>query len=147
MPKHASVTEARQLQEQGYTYVDVRSTHEFAAGHPAGAVNVPLIEPDEDSGQMMPNPDFLRVMKAVFAPDAKLLVGCQVGGRSLRAAQMLESFGYADVTNVRGGFAGMRDPLGRPVDPGWAESNLPVEHDQPPGRSYPDLVAKADSSQ
>ena len=44
--QHASVTEAHALQQQGYTYVDVRSTHEFADGHPAGAVNVPLVEPD-----------------------------------------------------------------------------------------------------
>jgi rhodanese-related sulfurtransferase len=147
MPKHVSVTDARRLQEEGYTYVDVRSTREFAAGHPAGAVNVPLIEPDEDTGQMMPNPDFVRVMQAIFPPDAKLLIGCQVGGRSMRAAQMLESFGFADVSNVRGGFAGMRDPMGRSIDPGWVESELPVEEDQPAGRSYADLAARADADQ
>ena len=39
---------------------------EFDSGHPAGAVNVPLFEPDEDTGQMTPNPDFVRVMQATF---------------------------------------------------------------------------------
>jgi hypothetical protein len=85
-------------------------------------------------------------MQAIFPADAPLLIGCQVGGRSMRAAQMLESFGFSAVSNVRGGYSGMRDMMsGRTVDPGWAESSLPVEHEQPAGRSYRDLVAKADA--
>jgi rhodanese-related sulfurtransferase len=147
MPKHASVTEAAALAEKGATYVDVRSTREFASGHAAGAVNVPLLEPDEVTGQMQQNPDFMHVMQAVFAPDAPLLVGCQMGGRSMRAAQMLESFGFTDVTNVRGGFGGARDPMGRTMDPGWAESGLPVESGQPEDRSYAALAARADAEQ
>ncbi len=142
--KHASVTEARKLQEEGYTYVDVRSTREFAQGHPDGAVNIPLMEPDEDTGQMMPNPDFVRVMQANYPPDSPLLIGCQAGGRSMRAAQMLESFGYQNLTNVKGGFRGARDPLGRTIDPGWVESNLPVEEDVPADRSWQGLSDKAD---
>ena len=31
----------------------------------------------------------------------------------MRAAQMLETFGFTDVTNVKGGFGGARDPMGR----------------------------------
>jgi rhodanese-related sulfurtransferase len=143
MPKHVSVTEARQLQEQGATYVDVRSRPEFEAGHADGAFNVPLIDRDSSTGMVMPNPDFVRVMQAIFPPDTKLLVGCQVGGRSMRAAHMLESFGFGDVTNVKGGFDGMRDPMGRSIDPGWAESGLPVEEGSPAGRRYEDLAARA----
>jgi hypothetical protein len=46
---------------------------------------------------------------------------------------------------VKGGFAGARDPLsGRSVDPGWAESGLPVETGSPAGRRYEDLLAAAD---
>jgi rhodanese-related sulfurtransferase len=145
MPKHVNVTEARALQTQGHTYVDVRSTYEFSQGHPAGAVNVPLIEADPDTGQMMPNPDFVRVMQATFPVDAKLLIGCQVGGRSTRAAQMLETFGFSDVTNVRGGFHGARDMTGRLVDPGWAESGLPTEGESPAGTSYQALLDAADA--
>ena len=117
MPRQLSVTEAHQLIQQGHVYVDVRSTMEFEQAHPAGAVNVPLLEPDDVTGQMQPNPDFMRVMQGSFPPDARLLVGCQVGGRSMRAAQMLEAFGFSDVSNVRGGFGGVarsdERPLGR----------------------------------
>ena len=89
--KHVTVAEAHALQQQGHTYVDIRSSAEFDSGHPAGALNVPLIEQDEESGQMLPNPDFVRVMQANFAPDARLLIGCQSGGRSVRATQILST--------------------------------------------------------
>lgn len=141
---HVSVTEAHQKQRDGYVYVDVRSTREFASGHPEGAVNVPLLEHD-DSGQMAQNPDFVRVMKASFPPDAKLLIGCQAGMRSLKASQMLETFGFTDVTNVRGGFGGGRSPSGMGMDPGWASSNLPVEIEAPADRTYEGLLVKADA--
>jgi rhodanese-related sulfurtransferase len=145
MPRQLSVTEAHELLQQGHTYVDVRSTMEFEQSHPAGAVNVPLFEPDADTGDMQPNPDFVRVMQAIFPTDAKLLIGCQVGGRSQRAAQMLEAFGFRDVSNVRGGFGGSRDPMsGRTLDPGWADSGLPIETGAPAGRGYGDLLAAAD---
>lgn len=140
---HASVTEAHQKQRDGYVYVDVRSTREFAAGHPEGAVNVPLLEHD-DSGQMAQNPDFVRVMKASFTPETKLLIGCQAGMRSLKASQMLETFGFTDVTNVRGGFGGGRSPSGAGIDPGWVSSHLPVEIDAPEDRTYEALLVKAD---
>ena len=142
--RHVSVTEAHDLQGRGSIYVDVRSTREFAQGHPSGAVNVPLFEPDERTGQMMPNPDFMRVMQATFVPDTRLLIGCQMGGRSMRAAQMLASFGFADVANVRGGFGGAHDPTGRQIDAGWAESGLPVDDAPAAGAAYDDLLAKAD---
>jgi rhodanese-related sulfurtransferase len=141
--KHVSVAEAHQLQSGGAVYVDVRSTQEFDAGHPQGAVNVPLLEHDE-RGQMAQNPDFLRVMKAAFPQDAPLLIGCQAGMRSLKAAQMLETFGFTDVTNVRGGFGGARDQAGATLEPGWASSNLPIETGRPEGRSYDALLEKAD---
>lgn len=141
--KHVSVTEAHQKQQDGYTYVDVRSTREFEAGHPAGAVNVPLLEHD-DSGQMTPNPDFVRVMKATFEPGARLLLGCQAGMRSMKAAQMLETFGFTDVTNVKGGWGGARDQSGATLEPGWMMADLPVETDTPDDRAYETLLARAD---
>ena len=40
--KDVDVGQAHALQQnEGYTYVDVRSVPEFDAGHPAGAQNVP----------------------------------------------------------------------------------------------------------
>ena len=129
---NVALTDAHLAQRAGATYVDVRSSLEFAAGHPAGAINVPLLEADEDTGQLMPNPDFVRVMKAAFAPDAPLLLGCESGTRSARAAQILETFGFTSLANVVAGFRG------------WAPSGLPIETAAPAGRTYEDLVRAAD---
>jgi rhodanese-related sulfurtransferase len=139
--------EAHEQQQRGATLVDVRSTREYNTGHAAGAVNVPLMEPDEDTGQMTPNPDFVRVMQANFAADTPLLLACQGGGRSARAARMLETFGYSNITNVLGGFLGKRDPVdGRTIDPGWHECGLPTDTTPAPGGSYAELIAKADAA-
>lgn len=138
--RHASVTDAHTAQSQGATYVDVRSTEEFAKGHATGAVNVPLLEPDEDSGVMLPNPDFVRVMKANFAPDTPLLIGCQSGGRSARASLMLETFGFTNITNIKGGFSGGQDP-------GWAASGLPTSTSTPAEHTYAALLTRADTAE
>lgn len=130
------------LAEGGATYVDVRSVPEFAQAHPAGAVNVPLFHAD-DRGQMAPNPDFLAVMQASFAPDAKLVLGCLSGVRSQRAAEILAAAGYRDLANVRTGIGGARDAFGRTVEPGWAQLGLPVETEASPGASYESLREKA----
>lgn len=138
--QNLSVQEARARQEQGATLVDVRSTREYAAGHPAGAFNVPVLEHDEVTDQLVPNPDFVRVMQASFPTATSLLISCQSGVRSVRASQMLESFGYGDVTNVLGGFGGARDGSA----PGWQPSGLPVETALPDGAAYQNLLDKAD---
>lgn len=136
--RNVTVQEAHQKQREGYTYVDVRSVPEFEAGHPAGAVNVPLLHRDARTGQMIPNPDFVPEMKANFAPDAKLLIGCQVGGRSAQAAQLLAGLGYRDVSNVLGGYGGARDGSAE----GWCPAGLPVEVGGP-DRTHDTLRAKA----
>ncbi|HEY3253455.1 MAG TPA: rhodanese-like domain-containing protein, partial [Polyangiaceae bacterium] len=41
--KPVTPEEAAELLSQGHVYVDVRSEPEFEAGHPAGALNVPLL--------------------------------------------------------------------------------------------------------
>jgi rhodanese-related sulfurtransferase len=138
--KNITVREAHQKQTEGYTYVDVRSVLEYEQGHPAGAVNIPLLDHDARTGQMIPNRDFLEVIQANFPADAKLLVGCQVGGRSAQAAQILSGSGYVDVTNVLGGYGGARDQFtGTVRAEGWAQAGLPVESGQPSGRSYNDM--------
>lgn len=129
---NVSITDAHLAQRASATYVDVRSRLEFEAGHPAGAINVPLLEADEDTGQLMPNPDFVRVMKANFAPDTRLLLGCQSGTRSARAAQILETFGFTNLGNVLAGFQG------------WMPSGLPIETTAPADRAYADLLRAAD---
>lgn len=135
--------EAQALLAQGYRYIDVRSEPEFAAGHPAGAVNIPVIFPDPVTQQMTMNPDFLRVVAAHFPPDSRIIVGCQMGGRSQRAAEMLAQAGYATVVNMQGGFGGARDQSGRTVVPGWSDSGLPVSTDCGPDSSYSSLRSSA----
>ena len=142
--KHVGVKDAHTLQtDDGYTYLDVRSTPEYDQGHPAGALNVPLLHFDPATRQMQPNLEFLAVVKATQAPDAKLLIGCQMGGRSARAAEMLAAAGYTDVSNVLGGFGGARDQFtGQVLHEGWAPAGLPVESAATPGGSYDELRAQ-----
>lgn len=137
--KHLSAADAHARHLEGAVLIDVRSTREYAAGHPAGAYHVPLMEHDEDTGELTQNPDFMRVMETNFAPDTPLLLSCQSGVRSVRAGLMLESLGFSDLTNVLGGFGGARDGSA----PGWTGSGLPVDVDPPPGGSYQELLEKA----
>jgi rhodanese-related sulfurtransferase len=140
MPKRILPKEAAALLEEGWVYLDVRSIPEFDEGHPAGASNVPLLH--FQNGRMAPNPDFRRVVEANFAKDAKIVVGCKSGGRSLQAATLMESGGYTNVVDMRGGFGGERDPMGRASVPGWAAEGLPVEKTSPPEKTYEALSKK-----
>jgi len=123
-------------------YLDVRSVPEFEAGHPKGAINIPLLHFDPNRG-MSPNPDFSSVLEAVISKDAKILVGCKSGGRSANACQLMTQMGYADVTNVRGGFGGQMDNFGRVVEAGWSMLNLPVSTEDDETSRYETLLAKA----
>ena len=108
-------------------YLDVRTEGEFEAGHPAGARNVPVLVLDSATREPRPNPDFVATVERTLPRATKLIVGCQAGGRSQHACELLAQAGWKDVTNVRGGFGGARDHSGRVVVPGWREAGLPVE--------------------
>lgn len=123
-------------------YLDVRTAEEFAAGHPTGARNVPVLFLKGPGQPPLPNDDFLAVVERHLPRDTKLLVGCQSGGRSQRAAEILTQAGYTDVSNVRGGFGGARDRSGQTVVQGWEAAGLPVERGATPGASYAELAAK-----
>lgn len=77
--------EITRLAEMGAPIVDVRSPAEFAAGHIAGSVNVPL--------------DRLSAGVARYGKDQPLIVCCASGMRSGMAKRSLESAGYATVVN------------------------------------------------
>jgi rhodanese-related sulfurtransferase len=140
MAKQVPVQEAAELMKQGYQYLDVRSVPEYEQGHPEGALNVPLL--NSQGGRMVPNGDFQAVVQGNFAKDAKLVVGCKMGGRAAQAVALMEAAGYSNLIQVRGGFAGERDMYGRVTSPGWAESNLPVATTATPGASYAELAGK-----
>lgn len=117
--------EAETLLAEGYVYVDVRSVPEYDEGHPTGAYNVPLMH--AGAGGMAPNPEFVAVMERTFARDARLLLGCRSGQRSMRAAEQLAAAGYGDLVDLSSGFDGNRDGFGRVVTEGWRGAGLPVE--------------------
>ena len=137
--KRVSPQEALELTKNGWVYVDVRSEQEFEGGHPASAYNVPVSH--MAGGSMTPNPDFVSVMEKAFGKDAKIVVGCKTGGRSLRAAQALVGAGFANVIDQRAGWDGARDPFGQ-LEPGWSRVGLPVETGATAGRAYVDVKEK-----
>jgi rhodanese-related sulfurtransferase len=140
MVKRVMAAEAAELVKEGWAYLDVRSIPEFDDGHPPGAANVPLLH--FQGGRMAPNPDFQRVVEANFPKDAKIVVGCKAGGRSLQAATLMQAAGYTNVVDMRGGFHGERDAFGRVAAPGWAEAGLPVETATPAEKTYAELAKK-----
>lgn len=125
--KRVDPKEAAALMDQGWTYVDVRTEQEFDAGHPGRAVNIPLN-----------SPDFLAVMKSRFPSDSKLIVGCQLGGRSARACTVLEANGFTQLLDQTAGWGGQRDGFGRVVLAGWLDSKLPVGN----GTRFADVLKK-----
>jgi rhodanese-related sulfurtransferase len=82
--------------------IDVREPAEFAAGHAAGARNVPL--GTLDSGKGLP------ANKAL-----PLVVMCATGARSSRAVAQLRKAGHTQVHALAGGNAA------------WREASLPIE--------------------
>ena len=122
-------------------YIDVCTEREFANEHPVGAVNIPVAFPDPARG-MMANADFVKVVEANFSRDKKIIVGCQAGPRANAAANMLLQAGYQDISNMLGGFGGMRDQMGTVVAPGWAASGLPVSSENGEGVSYESMKLK-----
>ncbi len=137
--KIVSPEETADLLQAGYTYVDVRSEPEFEAGHVPGALNVPISH--QGPAGMVPNPDFLRVMEGLFPKDAKLVVGCKMGGRSAKATATLKQAGFVELCDMSAGFEGKRDPFGR-LTPGWNADQRPVERGTGTGQDYASLKAR-----
>src|SRR3989338_3376489 len=97
----------------GSLYIDVRTPEEFANGHPDGALNIPIFL--KQNGQMVPNVDnFKKVVETVLPKNDVLIVGCQAGGRSQTACELMAQWGFNTLYNVRGGFGS------------WQRSGLPV---------------------
>jgi rhodanese-related sulfurtransferase len=98
-----STTDAvRLINQEKAVLIDVREPAEFAAGHAAGARNVPLSALDGGKG--------LPANKSV-----PLVVMCATGARSSRAAAQLRKAGHTSVHNLIGGNAA------------WREASLPLE--------------------
>lgn len=81
------VAEARNT--QGAFLIDVREPNEFASGHVAGAVSLPLSELE-------------RIGELVEDRSAPIFLYCASGVRSARAAAKLRRRGYANVHDIGG---------------------------------------------
>jgi adenylyltransferase/sulfurtransferase len=93
-PLEISVREARALldEESGaHRLIDVRDPDEFAYCHIEGAELIPLPTVASQGPAKLPD------------KDASLLVYCHHGMRSMRAAEILRSLGYANARSVAGG--------------------------------------------
>lgn len=129
------------MEDEGYVYLDVRTEAEFDGGHPSGAYNIPVRL--RGGTGMVPNDAFVDVVKASFPLDAKLIVGCQMGGRSAAAATLLREAGFTDVRDQSAGWGGRKDAFGGTAELGWQAAGLPVGLRAEPGRDYATLRAKA----
>jgi rhodanese-related sulfurtransferase len=139
-PPRLSARESHEkIAQEGFVYLDVRTTGEFESGHPAGAYNVPVAV--AGPGGMAPNADFVTVVSARFAKDTPLVVGCQSGNRSQRAIALLVSAGFTRLVEQRADWAGARDPFGRVVDKGWQAEGFPTAFGPDAERGYAALRA------
>ncbi len=89
--------------DPGTILIDVREPVEYAAGHVPGAVNLPQADL-ADRLEELPR-------------DRPLLLICQGGYRSLRAAQFLKQMGFEQIASVTGGTAAWIE-AGKPLDRG-----------------------------
>ena len=89
------------LRASGALVVDVREPVEYAAGHLPGAISIPQAD--------------LALHLDQVPRDRDVLVVCEGGVRSLRAAKFLHQTGFSKVTNLVGGTSA------------WRKAGLPVE--------------------
>ena len=139
--KQITVEQARLVMEDDaeVVYIDVRTPPEFDRGHPPGAINIPVVFPNPQTRQMTPNPDFMSVVEKHVPKSAKVIVGCQMGGRSQFAGETMTASGYTDVSNMQGGFGGAKNPMGEIAVPGWLQMEYPVETEAAPEAAYEEL--------
>lgn len=130
------------IEDEDYAYIDVRTVAEFEGGHPEGAYNIPVKL--RGPAGMAANERFVAQVSATFDKDAKLIVGCQMGGRSKAACALLVEAGFTDVRDNRAGYGGRKDEFGGTAELGWQAAGLPISITAAEGRDYASLAAKLD---
>jgi rhodanese-related sulfurtransferase len=108
-----TVVQAREELDQGHValLLDVREPAEWEQGHLSGALLAPrgMLEWYADPTTPYAKPEL------TTKRDAHIIVMCASGGRSLLAAQTLQSMGYSDVVSMAGGFKE------------WSKQEFPIE--------------------
>ncbi|GMJ07873.1 hypothetical protein HRI_004456500 [Hibiscus trionum] len=113
VPTSVPVRVAHELHQAGHRYLDVRTPEEFSAGHVPGAINIPYMY--RLGSGMANNHSFMAEVSAYFGKYDEIIVGCQLGKRSLMAATDLLAAGFTAVTDIAGGYAA------------WTRNGLPNE--------------------
>ncbi|MGE5381739.1 MAG: rhodanese-like domain-containing protein [Methylocystaceae bacterium] len=78
------------LKQPNTILLDVRMPEEYARNHIPGSILIPL----DELGQ--------RVKSKIPDPNTAIIVYCQSGGRSSRAADQLSKLGYNEIFNLGG---------------------------------------------
>ncbi|KAG6646379.1 thiosulfate sulfurtransferase 16, chloroplastic [Carya illinoinensis] len=113
VPTSVPVRVAHELLQAGHRYLDVRTPEEFSAGHAPGAINIPYMY--RVGSGMAKNPNFVAQVSSHFGKYDEIIVGCQIGKRSLMAATDLLAAGFSGITDIAGGYAA------------WKQIGLPTE--------------------
>ena len=79
--------------KEGYTLVDVRTEEEFARGALPGAKNISVTS-------LAFGVDILQLDK-----DQPVMIYCQKGGRSARAAVIMKTLGFSKIYELEGGYS------------------------------------------
>lgn len=104
--KEISPSEAQTAVAKAYSqFIDVRTPEEYAGGHAARAVNIPL--------------DTLTSSLDKLEKNEPVYLICQTGNRSKKAAVMLKDAGFNNVLNITGGTVA------------WQAAGLPMENKPP----------------
>jgi rhodanese-related sulfurtransferase len=108
-----TVAQAKEELDQGQVglVLDVREPAEWEKGHIPGAVLAPrgMLEWYADPTTPYAKPEL------TTKRDARVIVACASGGRSMLAAETLKQMGYTNVVNMAGGFNE------------WSKQGFPVE--------------------
>ena len=101
--RQASPLQATQMINRGRStaVIDVRTAEEYAAGHLRDAKNIPLADLGNRIGEL----DKAKVKTVI--------VVCQTGARSDKAARLLKSAGFEDIYGLEGGIGPGRPPVCR----------------------------------
>jgi rhodanese-related sulfurtransferase len=88
--------------DEKFYFIDCRELEEWEEGHIEGAAFLPLSEFQE------------RYETVLTEKDAKIVVQCRSGKRSMNACMFLLSKGYSDLNNLEGGILA------------WTQAGFPV---------------------
>ena len=100
-----SLKELVEAQSDAYTILDVRAAEDFAAGHIAGAMNIPFGKGMQDSFAQIPT-------------DKPVVINCYSGQTASQVLGVLRMLGY-EAYNLPGG-------MGKEGGSGWLGAGLPL---------------------